>query len=195
MKGAMLLALVVMTTLMVGCRFAMPSAQIVAAQPIDNQSQSFSGCEVKVIEVPVEVPKECPVPEEKRDWKFIERVEESPSNHISGGTLTVDNQKDRVCFPAKEAFSDYIYATGSMLPVANQYSEFVMVPPTKDNVRTGDIIMFKSGDSYNHMMIYHRVIAITEEGEYITRGDNNPYVDPEAVNIDQIRGVVIAVLY
>lgn len=86
----------------------------------------------------------------------------------------------------------YVIITGSMIPVIYP-GDIVLVKRDIDNLKTGDIIQYKSGDIY----IFHRITEIVEKEKekdtylYITKGDNNSSEDPEPVGIDSIRGRVI----
>jgi signal peptidase len=84
----------------------------------------------------------------------------------------------------------YVIITGSMIPVIYP-GDIVLVKRDIDNLKTGEIIQYKSGDIY----IFHRITEIVEEEKdtylYITKGDNNSSEDPKPVGIDNIRGRVI----
>lgn len=116
-----------------------------------------------------------------------------PSNHVSGGAVFVQ-PNGQTCFPASwDAKTIYLFDTHSMEPSLNQYTEIVYVPATRDNVRVGDIIVYPS--RLYHMTVLHRVVNITSDGTYRTKGDNNQYPDLENVSLSGVYGVVVAVVY
>ncbi len=83
----------------------------------------------------------------------------------------------------------FAIVTGSMIPVIYP-GDVVLVKRDVDDLKTGEIIQYKSGDIY----IFHRITEIIEEDDtylYITKGDNNPSEDPKPVNINSIKGRVI----
>jgi len=87
--------------------------------------------------------------------------------------------------------------TNSMDPVIDEGSEVIEITPkTYDELKVGDIISY---ESYKYgVVIIHRIIKIGKDryGWYaICKGDNNKVEDAEKVRFNQIRGVVVAILY
>ncbi len=83
----------------------------------------------------------------------------------------------------------YAIVTGSMMPEIYP-GDIVLVKRDINDLQTGEIIQYKSGDIY----IFHRITEIIEDEQatsYITKGDNNPFEDPKPVNISDIKGRVI----
>jgi len=119
------------------------------------------------------------------------RNEESPSNHISDNQIHVTQEK--VCFDMNNAKSYYTANTGSMLPVLNYRSNTIGIKPTRDNIHIGDMIVFHYNKKYPNML--HRVINITKEGNYITRGDNNLNHDLKQTSFEDIKSVVAIIVY
>ena len=54
----------------------------------------------------------------------------------------------------------------------------------------GDIILFSRGDD----LIVHRIVAITDDGSYVTQGDANPSRDPLPVPPSKVYGKVVLVI-
>jgi len=85
--------------------------------------------------------------------------------------------------------------TNSMDPVIDAEATVVeTIPKTSDELHLGDIISYKSGDN----LIIHRIIEISsdENGWFATvKGDNNSVPDPDKVRFEQIKGVVVGILY
>lgn len=109
-----------------------------------------------------------------------------------------------------------VTATGSMRPAIADNSRLIIVNPS--SIQVGDIIEFASdrdtkllnfegyfGNKYDIVIVpegtrfVHRVVAIKNiySGNpiYITKGDNNPSVDPFETTRDKIGGVVVGILY
>jgi len=68
--------------------------------------------------------------------------------------------------------------TDSMEPTINQGDLFFIMPNFVHTPKENDIIVFEDPDNYRY--IVHRVIDVTEEGEYYTRGDNSIFSDQQA---------------
>lgn len=68
---------------------------------------------------------------------------------------------------------------------------YILVKDVGDNkIEVGDIIMFISREEE----IYgqnntHRVIEINDQGEYVTKGDNNRYKDEKPVKLEDVQGI------
>lgn len=87
-------------------------------------------------------------------------------------------------------FSD----TNSMDPVFDREANSIEIKPEIDKLRVGDIISFKTTKG----LIIHRIIEIGEDeyGWYCkTKGDNNQHPDKEKIRYEEIKGVVIGVIY
>ncbi len=61
------------------------------------------------------------------------------------------------------------------------------VRPNVRDLSVGDVIVYQ--DPINKVNVVHRIVAVSEQG-LITRGDNNPYDDPDPILIDQVVGKV-----
>ncbi|MEM4397868.1 MAG: hypothetical protein QW757_04570 [Candidatus Woesearchaeota archaeon] len=71
-----------------------------------------------------------------------------------------------------------------------------VIPKTEADIHVGDIISYVS--DYADGIIIHRVIEIgyDEKGWYaIAKGDNNQRNDPGKIRFNQIKRVVVAIIY
>ncbi len=122
----------------------------------------------------------------------IER--ESPSDVIKENQIDV--QKDKVVINIKEATWSSFANTNSMDPILDEDSNAIEIPAVCENVKVGDIIVYKSiiYDDY----IVHRIYSMDQDQDGIffrLKGDNNPALDPEKVRCNQIKYQVIGILY
>lgn len=88
----------------------------------------------------------------------------------------------------------------SMYPTIKNGAIIVYVK--ENNVKIGDIVLYdatldprylpwiKPNEWFEHIVIAHRVIEVTELG-YVVKGDNNPLADPWFVKKDQIIGKAV----
>lgn len=89
-------------------------------------------------------------------------------------------------------FRQYMVDTGSMEP---QYSvgDLIIIKETpKEKIQVGDVINYTSANGID--TITHRVVEILEkDGEiyYKTKGDNNNEEDPDLVNFNKVKGVLV----
>ncbi|NOZ80978.1 MAG: hypothetical protein GXP63_04865 [DPANN group archaeon] len=119
----------------------------------------------------------------------------SPKDWIPEKDIHVYN--DRVIIDVKNpewaAFTD----TNSMDPVFDKGSNAIeIVPTSSEQVTPGEIVSYQS--RYASGTIIHRVkeTGQDEDGWYaIMQGDNNPRPDPGKVRFDQIRRLVVAIIY
>jgi signal peptidase len=81
----------------------------------------------------------------------------------------------------------YISARGdSMEPALYSGSLLVTRQTSPEDVRAGDIVVFPEVSEGNRNIV-HRVVALQDDGQRIvaiTKGDNNPVPDPEALMLD-----------
>lgn len=81
-----------------------------------------------------------------------------------------------------------VFYTGpSMSPTLKVGDLLYITPCDSQNVRTGDVIVFKPPN--REICITHRIISV-EPGAIRVRGDNNTHMDPWALNPDHIIGKV-----
>lgn len=87
--------------------------------------------------------------------------------------------------------------TNSMDPVIDESSHGIQIIPTSPrDVHIGDIISYQP-DDFDGVLI-HRVISVGNDAQgwyAVVKGDNNPYPDPNKVRFDQIRRVLVMIIY
>jgi len=85
--------------------------------------------------------------------------------------------------------------TNSMDPLFDQGANAIeIIPKTSDEIKVGDIVAYE----YDDMLVVHRVVEINEDEQgiyFIMKGDNNSTNDPDKIRFDQIKRVVVAVIY
>ncbi len=117
----------------------------------------------------------------------------SPSDHLAEQQIQVYN--DFAVIRADNLFWARFADTNSMDPLIDETSNSLEIKPqTPEEIRAGDIISY----AFRENLIIHRVISTghDETGWYaVVKGDNNPEPDPEKVRFEQIRGVVVGILY
>ena len=87
--------------------------------------------------------------------------------------------------------------TNSMDPVLDEDSNgFEIVPESENQISVGDIIAYEP--TWNEGLVIHRIIEIgyDEQGWYaILKGDNNPIQDPGKVRFEQVKYLLIGIIY
>ncbi|OGM02210.1 hypothetical protein A3K72_00900, partial [Candidatus Woesearchaeota archaeon RBG_13_36_6] len=87
--------------------------------------------------------------------------------------------------------------TNSMDPVIDQGANAIeYVPKNESEICVGDIVSYES--KYADGVLIHRVVETgnDSQGWYaVMKGDNNPYKDPGKIRFDQIKRVVVAIIY
>jgi len=119
----------------------------------------------------------------------------SPADHIKESDIEV--YKDKVILnidnPQWARFTD----TNSMDPVLDQGSNAIeIIPQSPEDISVGDIVSYENTISGG--TIIHRVtdIGTDTQGWYaITKGDNNPSPDPVKIRFNEIRRLVVAIIY
>lgn len=90
-------------------------------------------------------------------------------------------------------YSYFSVVSESMLPVFDT-DDIIVIRAVRPNRRPpdyqiNDIVTYQSFDLNNlGVFITHRIVDITEDGRYITKGDNNEVVDPLPIYASQILG-------
>jgi|GEM_PF-685829 len=105
--------------------------------------------------------------------------------------------KDKVIINLKNAEWATFTPTHSMDPVLDETANAIeIIPASEDDIHIGDIISYKS--DYADGTIIHRVTKIGHDsnGWYcITKGDNIQSEDPGKIRFEQIRRIVVAIIY
>ena len=119
----------------------------------------------------------------------------SPSDWIKESEIELS--KNQVIINIDNATWVQFTDTNSMDPVIDIGSNAIEIKPSSPDVlKIGDIISYDSNRIKGN--IIHRIISIEEDENgiyFITKGDNNQRIDPEKIRFDQIKGVVVGILY
>ena len=117
----------------------------------------------------------------------------SPSDWVKENQIKV--YKNKITLDIQDASWATFTNTNSMDPFIDETSHAIEILPDDANeINVGDVISYKS--SYG--TIIHRVIEKSrdEEGIYfLVKGDNNRFQDPFKVRFEDVKGVVVAVVY
>ena len=121
------------------------------------------------------------------------RERASPYDWIEENQVRV--YKDRVVVNIDNAEFAAFANTNSMDPLIDEKANAVeIVPKSEKDIHVGDIISYE----YEGSVIIHRVIKIgnDKQGWYvITKGDNSNFVDPDKVRFEQIKRVLVMIIY
>ncbi|MBU0666686.1 MAG: hypothetical protein ABIC91_07355 [Nanoarchaeota archaeon] len=119
----------------------------------------------------------------------------SPSDWIKEEQIEVWN--DRIVIDLKGAYWAAFTNTNSMDPIIDEHANAIeIVPENEAQIEVGDIVSYES--EYADGTIIHRVIykGQDEKGTYfIMKGDNNPSSDPGKIRFNQIKRVLVAIIY
>ena len=119
----------------------------------------------------------------------------SPCNRVSEDQIFV--YKDRIVIDFANAEWATFTDTNSMDPVIDSGANAIeYVPKTAEEICVGDIASYES--KYADGILIHRVVetGYDNDGWYaIMKGDNNSYRDPGKIRFDQIKRVVVAIIY
>ncbi|MFH1589043.1 MAG: hypothetical protein ABIB43_00555, partial [archaeon] len=120
---------------------------------------------------------------------------DSPSDWIKENQIEV--YSDRIIIDLKNAEWATFTNTNSMDPIFDETSNAIeIVPESEDEINVGDIVSYES--EFADGTIIHRVVykGQDELGTYfVMKGDNNPSSDPGRVRFEQIRRVLVAIIY
>jgi signal peptidase I len=118
-----------------------------------------------------------------------------PRDRISQAQIKVT--KARVTLNINDAGWWYMVESNSMDPLLDEGATILAVKPTsEEDIAVGDIVVFKSATSPNHVV--HRVIDTNSDENgiyYITKGDNNPREDTIKLRFNDIVAIVVGILY
>lgn len=127
----------------------------------------------------------------------VEETRDKPSPHSKIGKEQISVYDNEVVIkvdnPQWAIFTD----TKSMDPVIDSTSKAIeIIPRSEEDVHIGDIVAYKS--EYKNGIVTHRVLdtGYDSVGWYaILKGDNNNSADPGKIRFEQIKRVVVAVIY
>lgn len=126
----------------------------------------------------------------------LQRYEQTligPKPRVSIANLTLS--KDSAIINVDNLIPGIIAPTQSMSPTLEE--DMIVLekrPLSSSEIAVGDIIVYE----FKGSRIIHRVIALGEDdiGWYaILKGDNNPAPDPQKVRFEQVRGIVVGIIY
>lgn len=82
--------------------------------------------------------------------------------------------------------------TGSMEDTIPEQSYILVKTYDGQEIKKNDVIMFKSIDpDIENQSNTHRVVDITETGQYITKGDNSTSIDKYPVSPEKVEGIYV----
>jgi len=129
------------------------------------------------------------------DWDTpTEQTIFAPKDRISEDQITVG--KDFVLIKMDDPMWSSYENTNSMLPtLSNGHNGIYQKPKGEWDLQIGDIVAYQLGDE----IVVHRIVGINKnaDGEtvFTLKGDNNEVIDPEIVKYDQIKRVLVGMLY
>jgi len=117
----------------------------------------------------------------------------SPKDRIKEDQIHVYN--NRVIIEIDNPTWSKFVDTNSMDPMFDYGANGIEVTPqTPNDIKIGDVISYE----YKESIIAHRVVDIKEDDigiYFITKGDNNVIKDPFKVRFEQVRGVLVGLIY
>ena len=122
-------------------------------------------------------------------------AQDSPQDRINENDITI--YRKRVSIDIEGAILARFADTKSMEPVITKDSNAIeIVPKNIDEIEVGDIISYES--KLIEGTIIHRVVEKGHDAKGIylrTKGDNLKSIDPEKIRPNQIKRLVIGILY
>jgi hypothetical protein len=117
----------------------------------------------------------------------------SPQNWVDQDDIRVYD--DRVVINVDQPYWSTFLDTNSMDPLLDIGANGIQIAPKNESqIEVGDVITYDRGQG----MIIHRVVEIGSDtfGWYaIVQGDNNDIADPVRVRFEDVRRVLIAIIY
>lgn len=117
----------------------------------------------------------------------------SPSNHIQENQILV--YESEVMINQSNVHWASVTPTGSMKNTINEHSNLLEITPTnEEQIGIGDIVSYKTEDG----IIIHRIIKKEKDSKgtyFIVRGDTNWIADSIILRFEDIKGLVIGVIY
>lgn len=118
-----------------------------------------------------------------------------PADRIEESQIKVG--EDSVVINIPNAIIGKFDDTNSMSPVIDKGANAILIlPQTQADIQVGDIIAYHSEEAQGY--VAHRAVQISadDQGWYaIARGDNADSTDPGRIRFDQIKYVVVGILY
>ena len=117
----------------------------------------------------------------------------SPKDRISEDQIRV--LEDKIIINVPNAFWASYADSNSMDPLLDtEANGLELIPESKEDLQVGDVIAYQT----DYGLIVHRIIEINqdEQGWYcITKGDNATITDQQKIRFEQVRFVLIGVIY
>lgn len=127
--------------------------------------------------------------------KVVYNAQPYPKDRVKEEQIRI--YEDRIVINVADAKYASFADTHSQEPFFGEGSNAIQIAPeSPQDIQLGDVITYRSTDSGS--LIIHRVISIKndENGLYYTlKGDNNKKPDPERVRFNQVKSVLIGVIY
>lgn len=116
----------------------------------------------------------------------------SPADHVSEKDIHVYSK--RIVIDGEYEWAKFT-DTNSMDPLLDVGTNAIQkVPQSESDISIGDIVTYERDGEF----IIHRVIGISEDDKgifYTLKGDNNRNPDPYKVRFDDVRKVLVGILY
>ena len=133
-----------------------------------------------------------------QDVQAAEQPLGNTEDRASPGDWVKENQikvlSDQIIIEVPHAQWSAFLNTHSMDPVLDTGANGLQVAPQSPNqLSIGHIISYDIGNG----PIIHRIVSIGNDGEWyaIAKGDNNAFADPVKVRFNEIRRVLIGIIY
>ena len=123
---------------------------------------------------------------------------ESPYDHIKEMDIKVF--KDKVVIDVKNVFWSRFADSHSMEPIiAKGANGLSIIPESENDIHVGDIVTYTPDiEGYRDKLVIHRIIKLDndDKGWYaIIKGDNLPKQDPGRIRFNQIKRLLIGIIY
>jgi signal peptidase I len=126
----------------------------------------------------------------------ITNILSTPTDRIKLTQIQIQDNQLVLTYNKNLYLSEYA-PTKSMLPLFDKgHNGIEIIPEKPRDIKIGDIIAYQS--NIVNGLIVHRVIDINQDNKglyFITKGDNNQTQDPEKIRFNQIKYILIGVLY
>jgi len=121
--------------------------------------------------------------------------ESSPADRIKEEQIRISDSS--VTIKIENAVIGKFEGTKSMIPLIDKGANAILIRPDDESeINIGDIIAYYSEEAQG--LVTHRVVKSgfgAEEWYVIAKGDNTDVLDPEKIRFDQVRYVVVGILY
>ena len=131
----------------------------------------------------------------EKPFSFSDNELKSPSDWVKEDQIKI--YQNRVLINIENASWARFSDTNSMDPLIDEESNSIEIKPrSNEDLKVGDIISYEA--KFTKGTLIHRIVKIDydEDGWYaLTKGDNNKNIDPQKVRFEQIKGVLIGIIY